>query len=79
MADQQEPIGERSICRKFIPVAESFARWSKDPKNAEAYEATEKEFAFASAIIRARGDADMTREQGAEAIGTPQAPGNFRA
>ena len=38
-----------------------------------AYRALENEFAGASALIKARGDADMTQEQGAKAMGTTQA------
>jgi ribosome-binding protein aMBF1 (putative translation factor) len=59
--------------RKFIPAGESFAQWAKDPKYVAAYEALAEEFALASAMIKARGDADMTQEQVAEAMGTTQA------
>ena len=59
--------------RKFIPVEESFKRWKKDPKFVAAYDALEKEFAIASAMIKARADADMTQEQVAKAMGTTQA------
>ena len=59
--------------RTFIPVEESFAKWKKDPKYVAAYEALEEEFALAAAMIKARGDADMTQEQVAEAMGTTQA------
>jgi len=59
--------------RKFIPVEESFAKWKKDPKFVAAYDALEEEFALASALIKARGDADMTQEEVAEAMGTTQA------
>jgi transcriptional regulator with XRE-family HTH domain len=38
-----------------------------------AYDALEEEFALASALIRARGDADLTQEQVAAAMGTTQA------
>ena len=38
-----------------------------------AYDALEDEFALARALIRARGDADMTQEQVAQAMGTTQA------
>ncbi|MGA2887426.1 MAG: helix-turn-helix transcriptional regulator [Terracidiphilus sp.] len=58
---------------KFIPVEESFAQWKKDPKYLAAYNALEGEFALASALIKARSDADMTQEQVAEAMGTTQA------
>ena len=55
---------------KFIPVEESFKQWKKDPKYVAAYDALEKEFAIASAMIKARGDANMTQEQVAKAMGT---------
>jgi ribosome-binding protein aMBF1 (putative translation factor) len=58
---------------KFIPVEESFKQWKKDPKYVAAYDALEAEFALASAMIKARADADMTQEQVAEAMGTTQA------
>jgi ribosome-binding protein aMBF1 (putative translation factor) len=58
---------------KFIPVEETFEQWKKDPQYVEAYDALEEEFALASAMIKARGDADMTQEQVAQAMGTTQA------
>ena len=61
------------MMRKYIPVEESFAEWRKDPQYVAAYEALEEEFALASALIKARGDADMTQEQVAQAMGTTQA------
>jgi DNA-binding XRE family transcriptional regulator len=57
---------------KFIPVEDSFAQWKKDPEYAAAYDASEGEFALASALIKARGDAQMTQEQVALAMGTTQ-------
>jgi DNA-binding XRE family transcriptional regulator len=59
--------------QKFIPVEESFKQWKKNPKYVAAYDALEKEFAIASAMIKARADADMTQEQVAKAMGTTQA------
>jgi DNA-binding XRE family transcriptional regulator len=59
--------------RKFIPAAESFARWKKDPKFVAAYNALEAEFALASSLIKVRSEADMTQEQVAQAMGTTQA------
>jgi ribosome-binding protein aMBF1 (putative translation factor) len=59
--------------RKFIPAEESFAKWKKDPKFVATYDALEEEFALASALIKARSDADMTQEQVAAAMGTTQA------
>jgi ribosome-binding protein aMBF1 (putative translation factor) len=58
---------------KFIPVSEAAARWRKNPKFVAAYDALEEEFALASALIAARGHADMTQEQVAKAMGTTQA------
>lgn len=59
--------------RKFIPVENAFAEWKKDPRYVAVYEALKEEFALASAMIKARGEADMTQEQVAEAMGTTQA------
>jgi ribosome-binding protein aMBF1 (putative translation factor) len=59
--------------RKFIPVAESFTQWKKDPRYADAYSSLEGEFALASSLIKARSEADMTQEQVAQAMGTTQA------
>jgi ribosome-binding protein aMBF1 (putative translation factor) len=61
------------MMRTFIPVREAAERWMKNPKFVEEYEALEEEFALASALIKARGDADMTQEQVAQAMGTTQA------
>jgi hypothetical protein len=44
---------------KFIPVEESFKQWKKDPNYVAAYDALESEFAPASSMIKARGDADI--------------------
>ena len=59
--------------RQFIPVDEAFKEWRKDPEYVAAYDALEEEFALASALIKARGDADMTQEEVASAMGTTQA------
>jgi ribosome-binding protein aMBF1 (putative translation factor) len=61
------------MMHKFIPVEASFKEWRKDPKYIAAYEALEGEFALASALIKARADAEMTQEQVAQAMGTTQA------
>ena len=58
---------------KFIPVENSFKKWKKDPKYVAAYNALEAEFALASAMIKARADADMTQRQVAKAMRTTQA------
>jgi ribosome-binding protein aMBF1 (putative translation factor) len=59
--------------RRFIPAEESFVKWKKNPKYVAEYAALEGEFALASALIRARGNADMTQEEVAHAMGTTQA------
>lgn len=59
--------------RKFIPVEEAAKEWMKDPEFRAEYDALEEEFALASALIRARGEADMTQEEVARAMGTTQA------
>jgi ribosome-binding protein aMBF1 (putative translation factor) len=61
------------MTRKYIPVEEAAAEWMKDPEFRAAYDALEDEFALASALIKARGDADLTQEQVAAAMGTSQA------
>jgi len=61
------------MSRKFIPVEEVFREWHKDPEFVAAYDVLEDEFALASALIKARGDAAMTQEQVAQAMGTTQA------
>jgi ribosome-binding protein aMBF1 (putative translation factor) len=61
------------MSRKFISVEESFREWRRDPEFVAAYDALEDEFAVASALIKARGDAAMTQEQVAQAMGTTQA------
>ena len=45
----------------------------KNPEFRAAYDALEDEFALAGALIKARGEADMTQEQVAQAMGTTQA------
>jgi ribosome-binding protein aMBF1 (putative translation factor) len=61
------------MTRKLIPVEEAFREWEKSLQFKAAYDALEDEFALASALIKARGDADMTQEQIAKAMGTTQA------
>jgi ribosome-binding protein aMBF1 (putative translation factor) len=61
------------MSRKYIPADEAFKEWRKDPDYVAAYDALEEEFALASALIKARGDADLTQEQVAAAMGTTQA------
>jgi len=61
------------MTRKFIPVEEVFAEWRNEPEYVAAYEALDDEFTMASALIKARSNADMTQEQVAKAMGTTQA------
>ena len=61
------------MTRRLIPAEEVFREWRKDPKFVAAYDALEDEFSVASALIKARGDAAMTQEQVAQAMGTTQA------
>lgn len=61
------------MSQKHIPVEESAKEWMKNADFVAAYDALEGEFAVASALIKARCDADMTQEQLACAMGTTQA------
>ncbi len=59
--------------RRFIPVEEAFKTWREDPDYFADYDALEEEFTLAAALIKARGDSDMTQEEVAAAMGTSQA------
>ena len=61
------------MSRKTIPVEEAAKDWLKDAEFVAEYEALEEEFALAEALIKARGEADMTQEEVAVAMGTTQA------
>jgi DNA-binding XRE family transcriptional regulator len=61
------------MTRKYIPVEEAAKEWMKDPTFRAEYDALEDEFALASALIKARGEAHLTQEQVAKAMGTTQA------
>jgi ribosome-binding protein aMBF1 (putative translation factor) len=61
------------MTRKYIPVEETAKKWFRNPAFVEAYDALEEEFALASALIKARSEADMTQEEVAKAMGTTQA------
>lgn len=61
------------MSRKAIPVEEAAKDWLKDPEFVAEYEALEEEFSLAEALIKARGEADMTQEEVAAAMGTTQA------
>ena len=58
-------------CR-YIPVEEVAKEWVSDPELRAEYDALEDEFALASALVKARGDAALTQEQVAAAMGTTQ-------
>ncbi len=62
-----------SMKQQLIPVQNSFREWRKDPDYVAAYAALEEEFALASALIKARSEAGLTRQQVATAMGTTQA------
>jgi ribosome-binding protein aMBF1 (putative translation factor) len=61
------------MTRGTIPVEQAAQEWMKDPELRAEYDALEEEFALATALIRARGEADMTQEDVARAMGTTQA------
>ncbi len=61
------------MTRKYIPVEETAKEWFQNPDFVAAYDALEEEFALASALIKARSEADMTQEEVAKAMGTTQA------
>lgn len=56
-----------------VPVENVFSEWDREPAFREAYEALGDEFALASALIKARDDANMTQAEVAAAMGTTQA------
>jgi len=60
--------------RKFIPVEEAAKEWMKDTVFIAAYAALEDEFAAASALIKARGDAGMTQEQVTQSLKSAAPP-----
>lgn len=57
---------------KFTPLSKLFEEWHKDPEYVREYEALEEEFALATALIKARADADLTQEEIAKRMGTTQ-------
>ena len=61
------------MSQRYIPARKVTDEWLKDPAIKAAYDALADEFALAGALIKARGDADMTQEQVALAMGTTQA------
>jgi DNA-binding XRE family transcriptional regulator len=61
------------MTRKYIPADELIDRWMQNPEFVKEYDALEEEFALASALIEARGRANLTQEQVAERMGTTQA------
>jgi ribosome-binding protein aMBF1 (putative translation factor) len=61
------------MSRKAIAVEDAAKDWFRDTEFVAEYEALEEEFAIAEALIKARGEADMTQEEVAAAMGTTQA------
>lgn len=59
--------------QRMISLEEAEKQWFQNPKFVQEYEALEEEFALADALIRARGAAEMTQQDVAEAMGTTQA------
>lgn len=58
--------------KKFIPLSKLSDEWFKDPEFVREYDALEEEFALATALIKARADADLTQEEIAVRMGTTQ-------
>ena len=58
---------------KALPAAEAFAEWRKDPTHAVGHEVPEEKLMHDEAFIRARAQADLTRERVALRMGTTQA------
>lgn len=57
---------------KPVAVENTAKGWFKNPKFVEAYDALEEESALASALIEARGRANLTQEEVAARMGTTQ-------
>ena len=55
-----------------IPADAVFAEWREDPEYVREYDALEREFSLASAVIGARTRAGLTQAQLAERMGTSQ-------
>lgn len=55
-----------------IPADAVFGEWRKDPEYVREYDALEREFSLASAVIGARTRAGLTQAQLAERMGTSQ-------
>ncbi|HEV2563366.1 MAG TPA: helix-turn-helix transcriptional regulator [Rhizomicrobium sp.] len=53
-------------------VSDLHKKWMKEPKYRRAYEALEQEFAFASAMVKARARAGLTQGELAKRMGTTQ-------
>ena len=61
------------MTRNSIPVEDAAKNWFENPEFVAAYDSLEGEFALADALIKARGQADMTQEDVARKMGTTQA------
>lgn len=53
-------------------IADLHKKWIKEPKYRKAYEALEKEFVLASAVMDARNRAGLTQQELARKMGTTQ-------
>jgi len=53
-------------------IADMHKKWMRQPKYRKAYEALEKEFVLASAMIDARNRAGLTQQELARRMGTTQ-------
>ena len=58
---------------QYTQIAELEKSWLKNPEFVAAYTALEDEFAFATSLIKARSEANLTQAQLAVAMGTTQA------
>jgi transcriptional regulator with XRE-family HTH domain len=61
------------MSKKMISAETAFSAWRKDPAYRKAYDALEKEFSLASAMIQARASAGLTQNQLARRMHTTQA------
>ena len=57
---------------KTVPLSKLSDKWFKDPEFLREYDALEKEFALATALIGARAQAGLTQEEVAQRMGTTQ-------
>jgi ribosome-binding protein aMBF1 (putative translation factor) len=58
--------------KKLKPARDLINKWMKDKKFKEAYDALEPEYALASALIEARGKANLSQKELAHRMKTTQ-------